>query len=80
MIGIFLKKKTRVIWSIVKYMVDPLTMRRLRILGDQKAYLPVFKEEGIPQSTLPPALGGSNTTKTTVGDIVREVQAASTKL
>jgi hypothetical protein len=50
----------RTVWSIVKLWLDPMTVKKIVIVGGQSQYLPMFKKAGIPVNQLPEWCGGSH--------------------
>ena len=50
----------RTAWGIIKRWLDPLTVQKIVILGNQSQYLPILQEAGMPLDQLPVWCGGSH--------------------
>jgi len=61
----------RLVWSVVRSMLDPIVRAKVRMFGSRSKWLPAMTEVGIPTSALPVDLGGSAPTETFANVIAR---------
>ena len=50
----------RGIWKIVSPWIDPITRKKIFILGGEKDYMPAFQKANIPITSIPTYLGGQH--------------------